>query len=173
MRLFCLCIILCLGRGLAKVWSLAQGVLPHVKNDYGTEKWLEEPFKKEISSKRKMNKEDLRKRFFFLAILGQNIALDIFYEMRVVPDLNRLCWEKRKRSVMSILYIYTESVLLSVLKKLFWDCIMSNLHSSALSTLFPFRFFCTLSCCAVSGGRPISLCAYSDEMVFCVVNAIW
>jgi hypothetical protein len=29
--------ILCLGRGLATGWSLAQGVLPSVKNVYGTE----------------------------------------------------------------------------------------------------------------------------------------
>jgi dolichol kinase len=28
---------LCLGSGLATGWSLAQGVLPYVKNDYGTE----------------------------------------------------------------------------------------------------------------------------------------
>jgi hypothetical protein len=29
--------ILCLGSGFATSWSLAQGVLPSVKNDYGTE----------------------------------------------------------------------------------------------------------------------------------------
>jgi hypothetical protein len=29
--------ILCLGSGLAKGWSLLQGVLPSVKNDYGIE----------------------------------------------------------------------------------------------------------------------------------------
>jgi hypothetical protein len=29
--------ILCLGRGLVTGWSLVQGVLPSVKNDYGTE----------------------------------------------------------------------------------------------------------------------------------------
>jgi hypothetical protein len=38
MRLFCLCVVLCLGRGLAASLSLVQGVLPSVKNDYGTEK---------------------------------------------------------------------------------------------------------------------------------------
>jgi hypothetical protein len=34
MRLFCVCVILCLGRGLATGWLLAQGALPSVK------KWL-------------------------------------------------------------------------------------------------------------------------------------
>jgi hypothetical protein len=29
--------ILCLGSGLATGWSLVQGALPYVKNDYGTE----------------------------------------------------------------------------------------------------------------------------------------
>jgi hypothetical protein len=33
MRLFCVCVVLCLGRGLATDWSLVQGVLPTVKND--------------------------------------------------------------------------------------------------------------------------------------------
>jgi hypothetical protein len=36
-RLFCVCVVLCLGRGLATSVSLAQGALPSVKNDYGTE----------------------------------------------------------------------------------------------------------------------------------------
>jgi hypothetical protein len=31
MRLFCVCVVLCLGRGLATSWSLAQGVLSSVK----------------------------------------------------------------------------------------------------------------------------------------------
>jgi hypothetical protein len=49
LRLFCVCVVLCLGRGLVTGWSLAQRVLPSVKNDYGTEKearalnGLEEP----------------------------------------------------------------------------------------------------------------------------------
>jgi hypothetical protein len=34
MRLFCVCVVLCLGSGLAMGWSLVQGVLPSVK------KWL-------------------------------------------------------------------------------------------------------------------------------------
>jgi hypothetical protein len=38
MCLFCVCIVLGLGRGLATSWSLAQGVLPSV-NDQETEKW--------------------------------------------------------------------------------------------------------------------------------------
>jgi hypothetical protein len=52
MRLFCACVVLCFGRGLAAVWSLIQGVLPSVKNDYGTEQeaqalnGLEEQLKK-------------------------------------------------------------------------------------------------------------------------------
>jgi hypothetical protein len=29
--LFCACVVLCLGRGLATSWSLVQGVLPSVK----------------------------------------------------------------------------------------------------------------------------------------------
>jgi hypothetical protein len=38
MRLFCVCVVLCLGRGLAAGWSLVQRVLPSVKkNYYGTE----------------------------------------------------------------------------------------------------------------------------------------
>jgi hypothetical protein len=37
MRLFCVYVVLCLGRGLATSRSLVQGVLPSVKNDYGTE----------------------------------------------------------------------------------------------------------------------------------------
>jgi hypothetical protein len=46
--------ILCLGSGLATGCSLVQGVLPSVKNDYGTEQeaWalngLEEPLKKKF-----------------------------------------------------------------------------------------------------------------------------
>jgi hypothetical protein len=35
--LFCFCVVLCLGRGLVKSWSLIQGVLPAAKNDYGIE----------------------------------------------------------------------------------------------------------------------------------------
>jgi hypothetical protein len=31
MCLFCVCDVLCLGRGLATSWSLVQGVLPYVK----------------------------------------------------------------------------------------------------------------------------------------------
>jgi hypothetical protein len=31
MCLFCICVVLCLGRGLATSWSLVQGVLPSVK----------------------------------------------------------------------------------------------------------------------------------------------
>jgi hypothetical protein len=52
MDLFCVCVVLCLGRGLVTGWSLAQGVLPSVKNDYGTKEearalnGLEEPPKK-------------------------------------------------------------------------------------------------------------------------------
>jgi hypothetical protein len=37
MRLFCVCLVLCLGSGLVTGWSLVQGVLPTVKNDYETE----------------------------------------------------------------------------------------------------------------------------------------
>jgi hypothetical protein len=37
MRLFCVCVVLCLDRGLATNSSLVQGVLPSVKYDYGTE----------------------------------------------------------------------------------------------------------------------------------------
>jgi hypothetical protein len=37
MCLFCVCVVLCLGRGLATSWSLVQGVLPTV-NDHETEK---------------------------------------------------------------------------------------------------------------------------------------
>jgi hypothetical protein len=37
MCLFFVRVVLCLGRGLATRWSLVQGVLPSVKNDYGTE----------------------------------------------------------------------------------------------------------------------------------------
>jgi hypothetical protein len=53
-RLFSVCVILSLGSGLATGWSLAQGVLPSVKNDYGTEyeAWalngLQEPLEKKI-----------------------------------------------------------------------------------------------------------------------------
>jgi hypothetical protein len=35
---YSVCVVLCLGRGLATNWSLAQGVLPSVKNDHETEK---------------------------------------------------------------------------------------------------------------------------------------
>jgi hypothetical protein len=50
MRLFCVCVVLCLGSGLA-MDSLVQGVPPTVNNDFGTEKvaWalngLDEPLK--------------------------------------------------------------------------------------------------------------------------------
>jgi hypothetical protein len=37
MCLFCVCVALCLGSGLVTGWSLVQGVLPSVKNDYETE----------------------------------------------------------------------------------------------------------------------------------------
>jgi hypothetical protein len=37
MRLFCVCVVLCLGRGLATSWSPVQGVLPSV-NEQETEK---------------------------------------------------------------------------------------------------------------------------------------
>jgi hypothetical protein len=37
MRSFCVCVVLCLGSDLATGWSLVQGALPSVKNDYGTE----------------------------------------------------------------------------------------------------------------------------------------
>jgi hypothetical protein len=49
---YSVCVVLCLGTGLATGCSLVQGVLPSVKNDYRTEQesWalngLEEPFKK-------------------------------------------------------------------------------------------------------------------------------
>jgi hypothetical protein len=51
MRLFCVCVVLYLGSGRATSWSLIQGVLPSVKNDYKTElearapNGLEEPLK--------------------------------------------------------------------------------------------------------------------------------
>jgi hypothetical protein len=54
MRLFCVCVVLCLGSGLETGWSLVQGVHPSVKNDYETEgeslapNGLEEPLKKRI-----------------------------------------------------------------------------------------------------------------------------
>jgi hypothetical protein len=35
--LFCVCVFLCFGSGLATGWSLVQGVLPSMKNDYGRE----------------------------------------------------------------------------------------------------------------------------------------
>jgi hypothetical protein len=53
---FCVCVVLCLGRSLATSWSLVQGVVPSVKNDYGIEweAWalngLEEPFIKTVAS---------------------------------------------------------------------------------------------------------------------------
>jgi hypothetical protein len=37
MGLFCVCVVLCLGSGLETGSLLVQGVLPTVKNDYGTE----------------------------------------------------------------------------------------------------------------------------------------
>jgi hypothetical protein len=37
MRLFCVCVVLCLGSGLATSWSPVQGVLLSVKIDYGTQ----------------------------------------------------------------------------------------------------------------------------------------
>jgi hypothetical protein len=37
MRLFCVYVVLCLGRGLSTGGSLVQCDLPSVKNDYGTE----------------------------------------------------------------------------------------------------------------------------------------
>jgi hypothetical protein len=37
MHLLCVCVVLCLGWGLATGWSLVQRVLPSVENDYGTE----------------------------------------------------------------------------------------------------------------------------------------
>jgi type II secretory pathway component PulK len=52
--LFCVCVVLYLVSGLATSWSLVQGVLPSVKNDYGAEQeaWtlngLEEPLKKKL-----------------------------------------------------------------------------------------------------------------------------
>jgi hypothetical protein len=52
MNVWCVCVVLCLSIGLATGWSPVQGVLPSVKNDYGTEKeskalnGLEEPFKR-------------------------------------------------------------------------------------------------------------------------------
>jgi hypothetical protein len=33
----CVCVVLCLDSGIATGWSLVQGVLLSVKNDYGTE----------------------------------------------------------------------------------------------------------------------------------------
>jgi hypothetical protein len=54
MRLFCVCAVLRVGSGIATGWSLVQGVLPSVKNDYGTEyearvlNGLEEPLKKKM-----------------------------------------------------------------------------------------------------------------------------
>jgi hypothetical protein len=36
-RLLCVCVVLCFGSGIATGWSLVQGVLQSVKNDYGTE----------------------------------------------------------------------------------------------------------------------------------------
>jgi hypothetical protein len=36
-RLFCVCVVLCIGRGLATGWSLVQGVLPSVLKDHETE----------------------------------------------------------------------------------------------------------------------------------------
>jgi hypothetical protein len=36
-RLLCVSSVLCVGGGFATGWSLVQGVLPSVKNDYGTE----------------------------------------------------------------------------------------------------------------------------------------
>jgi hypothetical protein len=59
-RLFYVCVFLCLGSCLATGWSLVQGVLPSVKNDYGTEreawalKGLEEPLKNNIYSMPKL-----------------------------------------------------------------------------------------------------------------------
>jgi hypothetical protein len=52
MRLFCVCVFLCLGSSLATGWSLVQGVLPSVKNNYRAEEeacalnGLKEPLKK-------------------------------------------------------------------------------------------------------------------------------
>jgi hypothetical protein len=37
MRLFCVCVVMCFGSGLATGWSLVEGVLSTAKNDYGTE----------------------------------------------------------------------------------------------------------------------------------------
>jgi hypothetical protein len=34
---YSVCVVLCLGRGLVTSWSLVQGVLLSVKNDYGNE----------------------------------------------------------------------------------------------------------------------------------------
>jgi hypothetical protein len=39
MCLFCVCVVLCLGRGLATSWSLAQGVLPSVKWSWNWKQW--------------------------------------------------------------------------------------------------------------------------------------
>jgi hypothetical protein len=53
-RLFCVCVVPCLGSGLTTNLSLVQGVLPSVKNDYKTEEarvvnGLEEQPKKILS----------------------------------------------------------------------------------------------------------------------------
>jgi hypothetical protein len=43
MRLFCVCVVLCIGSCLATDLSLVQGVLPCKKNDYGTEEEARSP----------------------------------------------------------------------------------------------------------------------------------
>jgi hypothetical protein len=56
MRLFCICVVLCLVSGPATNLSLVQGALPSVKNDYGSKQkacaliGLEEPLLKSISN---------------------------------------------------------------------------------------------------------------------------
>jgi hypothetical protein len=72
MRFFCVCVVLYLGSDLATGWSLFYGVLPSVKNDYGTElkaralNGLEDPLKKCIS-------ESIFKQNYKLIILRRNL----------------------------------------------------------------------------------------------------
>jgi hypothetical protein len=100
---FCVCVVLCLGKGLATSWSLVQGVLPHVKKLLRN--WirgralngLEEPSKKNsfiVKDAKLISKSVVV--YCKISVYGSTTLVDLgrFFSFLIFYTVGRTPWKK-------------------------------------------------------------------------------
>jgi hypothetical protein len=86
MCLFCVCVVLCLGRGIETSWSLVQGVLPSLKWSWTEETWAHGSCRS--SEKKESNNklwEELRISRFFKRFRSRDKHYYLYFPLIEIP----------------------------------------------------------------------------------------